>query len=291
MMLLSITLKDLFGSIDEYGPFAVILGVLLIIVIILIKSMNNTVNKFTQQSIENDKQYKQMMMDQNKAILDQLSDTKKEIMDNQQPILNVEDLQITFDKLNRSIKDYCRQCMDTIKAQRLGIYLFHNGTYSLNGIHFFKMSCICEKVVVGSGTRERAIEHASIPINLFDDMIAQLIEEGSYLIKRPEKPSDLETSNMKIFFSSSKIKFIHTIAIYDNNNNIIGFVLAEMAQDYSEEMVNAQRISIKQLIDKITPVLIFSDYTESTGQTGVLTSGQTGMLTSGQTGVLTSNQK
>lgn len=261
-MLLSITLKDVFGSIDEYGPFAVILGVVLFIIIILIQNMNNTVNKFTQQSIENDKQYKQMMIDQNKAILDQLSSTKKEIMDNQQPILNVEDLQTTFDKLNRSIKDYCRQCMDTIKAQRLGIYLFHNGTYSLNGIHFFKMSCICEKVVIGSGTRERAIEHSSIPINLFDDMIAGLIEDGSYLITRPEDQTKLEASNMKIFFSSSKIKFIHTVAIYDNDNNIIGFVLAEMAQDYSEESIKFQRNTIKNLIDKITPVLLFSDYTE-----------------------------
>lgn len=269
-MLLSISFKDMFGSIDEYGPFAVILGVVLIIVIILVKNMNDTVNKFTQQSIENDKQYKQMIIDQNKSILDQLSNTKKEIMDNQQPVLNVEDLQTTFDKLNRSIKDYCRQCMDIIKAQRLGIYLFHNGTYSLNGIHFFKMSCICEKVVIGSGTRERAIEHSSIPINLFDDMIAGLIDNGSYTIIRPEDPKDLDASNMKIFFSSSKIKFVHTIAIYDNNNNIIGFVLAEMSQDYSEETIDAQRNYIKELIDKITPVLVFSDYTENTGQAGVL---------------------
>ena len=128
MMLLSISFKDMFGSIDEYGPFAVILGVVLIIVIILVKNMNDTVNKFTQQSIENDKQYKQMIIDQNKSILDQLSNTKKEIMDNQQPDVNVEDLQTTFDKLNRSIKEYWRQCMDIIKAQRLGIYLIHNGT-------------------------------------------------------------------------------------------------------------------------------------------------------------------
>lgn len=262
IMLTEVRIQDIFGSIDEYGPFAVILGVVLFIVILVVKNMNDTVNKFTAQSIENDKQYKQLILDQNKAIIEQLAETKKEIieLENQKPALNVEDLQTTFDKINNSIKDYCRQCMDTIKAQRLGIYLFHNGTYSLNGLHFFKMSCICEKVAMGSGTRERSIEHSSIPINLFDDMISSLINNGNYVIKRPKNIDELESSNIKIFFSSPKIKFIHTVTIYDNNNNIIGFVLAEMAQDYSNDLIDEQQIVIKDLINKITPVLLFSEY-------------------------------
>ena len=112
--------------------------------------------------------------------------------------------------------------MDDIKAQRLGIYLFHDGTYSLNGIHFFKMSCICEKVVIGSGVRERAIEHSSIPINLFDSMIEGLMINGRYTMKRPSD-DELNVSNVKIFFSSSKTSFIHIEAIYDTDNNIIGW--------------------------------------------------------------------
>lgn len=265
MLVLESSAPNMFGTIDEYGPFTVILGVILIIVIILVRSINSSIKTFIQQSIENDKHYKQIMEEQNKAILEQLINNKQEIIEQQQqqPVANTYDLQATFDKINRTIKDHCRQCMDTIHAQRLGIYLFHNGTYSLNGIHFFKMSCICEKVVIGSGTRERAIEHSSIPINLFDAMIEGLMNNGYYTIVRPNNQADLEASNTKIFFSSAKIKFIHTVAIYDNNNSIIGFVLAEMMQEYSEELVNEQHIVIKELIDKITPVLVFSEYTES----------------------------
>jgi RNA polymerase-binding transcription factor DksA len=251
----------MFGSIEEYGPFAVILGVVLIVVIALIVNMQNTVNKFIEQSLEEDKQYKQQIMDQNNAIVEQLLNTKQEILDSQRPTLNVKDLQSTFDKLNRSIKDYCRQCMDEIKAKRLGIYLFHNGTYSLTGIHFFKMSCICEKVAIGSGVRERAIEHSSIPINLFDDMITGLMNDGYYIINRPNSKEELESSNIKIFFSSSKIEFIYTVAIYDNDNNIIGFVLAEMMKDENlKDLADFQYKKIKELVAKITPVLLFSNY-------------------------------
>ena len=95
---------------------------------------------------------------------------------------------------------------------------------------------------------------------MFDDIIRSLINNSNYVIKRPENIDELESSNIKIFFSSPKIKFIHTVTIYDNNNNIIGFVLAEMAQDYSDDLIDEQQIVIKDLINKITPVLLFSEY-------------------------------
>ena len=252
---------DIFKAINEYGAFAVILGVVLIVIIFLVKNINDSINTFIKQSIKNEETYTEMMKEQNKAILEQFSNTKKEIMDVQRPILNVEDLQTTFNRINHTIKDYCRKCMDEIHAQRLGIYLFHNGTYSFNGIHFFKMSCICERVVIGSGTRERAIEHSSIPLNFFDDMIVGLIDNGYYTIIHPNDPAELEASNLKIFFSSSKIKFVHTVAIYDNDNNIIGFVLVEMMKDYTDELIEEQQPIIEDLISKITPVLLFSEYT------------------------------
>ena len=84
MLILESSAPNMFGTIDEYGPFTVILGVILIIVIVLVRSINSSIKTFIQQSIENDKHYKQIMEEQNKAILEQLINNKQEIIEQQQ---------------------------------------------------------------------------------------------------------------------------------------------------------------------------------------------------------------
>lgn len=250
-------LKMFFESLQEYGAFTVILGVVLFIVVLAVINMNNTINKFVQQSIKNDESYRQIINDQNKAMIEQLNNTKKEIIE-KAPF--EKDLVRTFIKLNNSLKDYCKQAMDEVNAERLAVYLFHNGTYSTHGIHFFKMSCICEKVTIGSGVRERSIEHNNIPINLFDSMIESLINDGCYIIKKSDE--NIEFKNHNIFFSANKIKFVQAITIFDNDNNIIGFVLAESSQEYSDKLVEKQKAIIGKFISQVVPVLTYSEYTD-----------------------------
>lgn len=246
-----------FKSLNEYGAFTVILGVVLFIVVLIVINMNSTVNKFIDQSIKNDESYRQIIDEQNKAIIDQLNDAKKEIIE-KAPF--EKDLFKTFVKLNNSLKDYCKQAMDEVNAERLAVYLFHNGSYSTHGIHFFKMSCVCEKVTIGSGVRERSIDHNNIPINLFDSMIEGLVNDGYYVIKRTDE--NIEFNNHNIFFSANKIKFVHAITIFDNDNNIIGFVLAESSHDYTDEEFNKQTEVISRFITQVVPVLTYSEYTD-----------------------------
>lgn len=258
-MFLFNNLKTLFESINEYGAFVVILGVILFIVIIAILNMNSTINKFMEQSIKNDESYKQIIMEQDKAIIGQLSNLKEQL-DKVNKMPFEKDLIKTFARLSNSLKDYCKQSMDEIKAERLAVYLFHNGSYSTHGIHFFKMSCVCEKVTIGSGVRERSIDHTNIPINLFDSMIEGLVNDGYYIIKRTDE--NIEFNNHNIFFSANKIKFVHAITIFDNDNNIIGFTLAESSNEYSDEEFNKQKEVIGRFITQVVPVLTYSEYTD-----------------------------
>ena len=85
---------------------------------------------------------------------------------------------------------------------------------------------------------------------------------GRYTMKRPSD-DELNVSNVKIFFSSSKTSFIHIEAIYDTDNNIIGFVLAENMQEPNDELLEIQHKNIKDLIKKITPVLSFSNFADA----------------------------
>ena len=139
-------------------------------------------NKKTLQdlkvSINNDYAiYKDALQEQNDALTKQLlkqisdsnSDAAKDGIEKSKNLMNI------FVKLREATRENCVNTMNQIGAARIALYLFHNGTHSTHGINFIKMSCICEKVAIGSGIRERMMEHTNIPINLFDDMIDKLL--------------------------------------------------------------------------------------------------------------------
>lgn len=233
-----------------------------IIVIILWHTNKRLFKIFTEQVTEDFKNYKSQLEAQNKTFAKQIMETvakQQHYYDNQQHL--DKDLFNTFVKLRNSIKENCAVTMTSIKASRLAIYLFHNGTHSTHGINFFKMSCICEKVAIGSGVRERLIEHSNIPINLFDDMIDKLITNGRYLIMNDE---NLGSSSHKIFISSNKIKYAQTVAIFDINNNILGFVVSEMEHNYVRETALAEKEKLELLTSQLVPILAYSEYVNTT---------------------------
>lgn len=168
------------------------------------------------------------------------------------------DLMITFVKLRTAIKETCVTAMNEIGAARLAIYLFHNGTHSTHGVQFFKMSCICEKVAIGSGVKERMIEHTNIPINLFDDMIEKLNSYNRYIIMNDK---DVHDTDHKLFISADKISYVQLVTIYDINNNMLGFVAAEMDTAYSKDTADTEKKVLNDLAKQLTPVLSYSDYT------------------------------
>ena len=62
------------------------------------------------------------MVEITKRVVDQILDAydKKLNSTKKEP-----DLMETFVKLRESMQDYCKDCMDDIRADRLAIYLFH----------------------------------------------------------------------------------------------------------------------------------------------------------------------
>ena len=66
-----------------------------------------------------------------------------------------------------------------------------------------------------------------------------------------------------ILISSKRITYSHAVSIYDSNDNILGFVLLEMENQYSESQVRMERQQVKYLIDKIVPILSYSDYIDT----------------------------
>lgn len=245
---------DLVKAISDYGPYAVILAVVVAIFIYIIYNNHKMYEKFQKQSMQNSEEYKDGMVEITKRVVDQILDTydKKLNSTKKEP-----DLMETFVKLRESMQDYCKDCMDNIRADRLAIYLFHNGAHSTHGIKFFKVSCICENVRIGSGIREHSIEHSNIPLNLFDEMIDKLLKDGEYIIINDDT---LKNKNSRIFISCDKIQYAIAEAIFDKNNVILGFVIIESSKNYNNTVVQQQRDELNKLVYQLSPLLVYGDY-------------------------------
>ena len=151
--------------------------------------------------------------------------------------------------------------MSRTGACRTALYLLHNGQKSASGVSFIKVSCVGERALVGSGIKEQIVNHSNMPINIFDNMFEKLIENGKYIIM-----NDAETANSSRsqFLSSPKVHYSYAVSIYDNSNNILGFVLAEFDRAYNKHESDEEYAILKEFADKIGPILSFTEYTDLT---------------------------
>lgn len=217
--------------------------------------------EFTSNIDTNYSNYKNELKNQNdiltKQLLTKLSEQDASGTATKDAIVAGKNLMSIFIKLREAIKENCVSTMNQIGAARIAIYLFHNGVRSTHGISFFKMSCICEKVAIGSGIRERMIEHTNIPINLFDEMVDRLVTYNRYIIMNNDENQE---TNHKIFISADKIYYTQLITIYDINNNMLGFVAVEMDKPYSKDEADKEKEILDELAKQLVPVLSYSDY-------------------------------
>ena len=227
-----------------------------IAILVIISITNNIMHRYMQKMLESDEQLREEIREENQEFIKEvMKSSYKEVIKDK--AIEQQSLFTVFAKLRDSIKLSTIRTQDAIKADRIAIYLFHNGNSSTHGIKFFKMSCICEKVVVGSGVREQSIDQSNIPINLFDSMVDKLIDNGRYIILNDE---EIESSNHRIFISAKKIKYSQAVAIFDTSNNILGFVLAEMSHDYSIDLAKEEFNTMTLLVEQLRPILSYSDY-------------------------------
>jgi hypothetical protein len=175
----------------------------------------------------------------------------EELNDHHTELLN------TFSRLRTIIKDDLYNTMNNTDSCRTALYLLHNGQRSTTGISFIKVSCVGERTLVGSGIKEQIINHSNMPINIFDNMLVKLMENGRYVIMNDEETMQSARSQ---FISSPKVMYSQAVSIFDSNNNILGFILSEYDHSYNKPTADDEYKAIRKLTVKISPILAFSDY-------------------------------
>ena len=166
-----------------------------------------------------------------------------------------------FNKIKKATGDNLYNVMIGIKASRVAIYLFHNGTKTSSGFDFLKLSCVGEKIVIGSGIKEKILNHSNMPVNILDNMCDVLFNSGRYIIHNDE--STMNTAKGQ-FISSNKIEYSQAVCLYDSDNNIIGFILAEFDHSYLKKTCDEEYERLKSLSNELAPIFSYSDYANLT---------------------------
>lgn len=238
---------------NNYGPAIVILAVFLILFLYLTLHMLST----NQKNMQN-------MIDQNKAYVDQIMETNKNLIktaleETYGHDYDEKNIVEIFVKLNETLKDECRSTLEKTNAERTAVYVFHNGASASHGLPFFKLSCISEWIKRGSESTSRMKEHTNIPLSMFNALVTTLYNNGRMVVKDLSILANEDPFTHK-FLASKRINSCVVECVYDSDNRIMGFVLAEHQGTLTESEIEYNIDVLRSLCAKIKPVLEFSDY-------------------------------
>lgn len=249
-------------ALNTYGYAIVLLSIFLIIFIIFIMVI-----------LKQNSNSQKMFQEQNQILLNQiLTNSNKLNQENEESKLfntfseekrayDEKNIVTIFVKLNRIFKFECKKYLERIDCDRIGIYVFHNGTVTSHGLPFFKVSCICEWIKRGTAICSHLNDTNGIPLNLFDDIIDNIYTKGIVLVcNDPTNQDSAFIKSDSFYLDTDDVEFAMFVPIYDKNDNILAMVLAEYRHMIDKEFIDEYLDELKELCRSIKPVLEFSEY-------------------------------
>ena len=174
----------------------------------------------------------------------------------QKPLYEEKNIVNIFMELDQSLKKDCEETLEETKSDRTAIYVFHNGMQASHGLPFFKMSCISEKVNKTSIGNLQMREHNSIPLSVFDKIVQELYYNGKYRIIN----EGLIDAGDSIFIKNTKLNDCFFFPIYDDENNMMGFIVNGYNKIDINRDLETEYKSLQVLAEKSKPVIQFSKF-------------------------------
>lgn len=239
----------------------IIIGLLIAIIVLIVRISNNVyvqAKNIASQMISMNREYEESIKEQIRGIISTGIDMHRSMYSSAGGSNSVEvpPLADVLIKIRSAIKEPCRHTLIDLDADRLAVYLFHDGSLSSDGVAFRKITCACEKIKAGSGIKEQYIAQSGMSIDTFPQMIDCLTTNGRYTIINDGNI----TPTQKMFLSSKKITYSVAASIFDNKNNILGFILGEFDHEYNRDRSMAEFGVIHNLAMQIIPILVYCDY-------------------------------
>lgn len=258
---------DLAEILSNYGPFVGILSVFLIIFLAVILFSIWSNKKMVKRILEKDANMEDLSQDLlNKIVTSVLGtlNSGNAVAQNSVPMQPVQydepidkrNLVGKYIDVNIAFKDASRIAVSSLKCERVAIYVFHNGSTSLHGLPFFKMSCVHEWTVKSSRAIRNSM-HSNLPLHAFSDMVEKLYRTGECAISNVRGTTiDDHTAR---FVEYTDIMSAFLLGIKDSDDNLAGFVIAEYRDttDFADETkYNFVKQVLSTTIDNIRSIII-----------------------------------
>ena len=247
--------------IDKYGPYITILAVFIIIFIIVVFAMVSFSNKLIKSSLEEKINLLNSQSKQNERLIEYITDDDKNTDDNSGE-KRKRDLVGTYIDINLILKDAVRTASNELGAERVAIYVFHNGNKSIHGLPFFKVSCINEWSKNGSVAMKtkayRSITHHSMPLYIISEIVENIYEHGEFY-ESSIKSKRINEDYLQAYLEYSDVDSMYALVIKDSNDNIAGFVVAEFKENknfYDEQIRKPIQQILERTSNTVKPVVL-----------------------------------
>lgn len=250
--------ENLSKSMDSYGIGIVVISFFMIVFLLAILYFIIMSQKNLKSYIQDRKENQKFISDQNadliKALLEELHSDREE---NQQHTTEENDSKKNFVGMyihvSMAFKDACKSVLSELNADRVGVYIFHNGNHSIHGLPFFKMSCVGEYSNTGI---MRGKCHIDLPLHLFNDMVEKIYKNNIYSITDISSvDTDLDIIR---FVEPSRAKSVFMVGIRDYNNNLAGFSIVEFNENntFNDKDIKNINSHLDIMNEKIRDVII-----------------------------------
>lgn len=203
--------------------------VILIVAYLIYSNHNNTqaILHLSRQHEDKANVERARQSEESKTIANMIDDM------NQQPY-TLNKLTETYTKTNTLIKHKLKETSDELSAERICVYMFHNGEHSLNGIPFLKTTCICEYIDRHRGATSLLMTHKGVPINMASDLFRQ-INSRQFTVLYPDDTNIVDRVMANFFCKENDNRTTIIVTIYDSSNQLdekpIGFLSADFEFD------------------------------------------------------------
>lgn len=133
------------------------------------------------------------------------------------------------------IEEHLKHLYHVTKADRVALYVFHNGQRMLNGGHLLKMSCLNEYSL--SEKLLYSYRHKDTPISQISVVCNALLEKGCWTC---EDTSTVEDPSLKQWIKAFGYKSVFIKGVFNTHGEVIGFASAE----YIEAPIYPDRIDV-----------------------------------------------
>ena len=149
-----------------------------------------------------------------------------------------------------AVHEQLKQVAAIIKADRIGVYAFHNGTRMMNGRHIIKFSCWAEFAILSKFVR--IDKHKDVQVSRIQDICNALLKEHRWEALTEDKLKESQLDMLE----EMDVMSAFVQAVYSADGIVIGFVIVEyLLSPVETTWVEKARSEIKKLSDKVSIVL------------------------------------